>query len=216
MAQQHALFDTHDEAAPGAGVPDLAALPDAELDYQPGFLAPQVATALLTELRGSLAWQRDEVLLFGKRHPIPRLHQWYGDTGASYRWSGLTMQPRPWPPALRSVLSQVSAAAGCPFNAVLANLYRDGQDCMGWHADDEAELGPAPVIASLSLGATRDFVLRYRRAAAGVAKVKLPLTHGSLLVMRGPTQQHWQHALPRRKRVHEARINLTFRRILPR
>ena len=178
-----------------------------------GFLADQEATLLLDELRHSLAWRQDTIRLFGKRHPIPRLHQWYGDHGASYKWSGLVMQPRRWPAPLVALKARIEAASGARFNSVLANLYRDGNDSMGWHADDEPELGKHPVIASLSLGANRDFLLRHR--AKQRPTEYLSLGHGSLLLMAGATQQYWQHALPKRRRVSAPRINLTFRWIIP-
>jgi alkylated DNA repair dioxygenase AlkB len=191
----------------------LIAMPDADVRYRPEFLPALRATVLFHALHDELDWRADRVQLFGRAYPIPRLHQWYGDAAATYRWSGLTMQPCPWPPSLCALRDSLQTALNCRFNSVLANLYRDGADCMGWHADDEQELGPEPVIASISLGAERDFVLRCRRKDAQVANVKLPLAHGSLLLMQGVTQQHWQHSLPRRKRVTEARINLTFRLI---
>jgi alkylated DNA repair dioxygenase AlkB len=121
------------------------------------------------------------------------------------------MEPLPWLHPLHELRRLVSKAAGCNFNSVLVNLYRDGNDSMGWHSDNEPELGAAPVIASISLGATRDFHVRSRRGAGDVQSI--PLTHGSLLVMHGSSQSEWQHALPRRKRVTEPRINLTFRLI---
>jgi alkylated DNA repair dioxygenase AlkB len=186
-------------------------LENADIRLLSGFLPDREATLLLDKLREDLDWQRDSIRLFGKCHPIPRLHQWYGDAGAKYRWSGLVMQPLPWTPELAELKARIEAVSGARFNAVLANLYRDGNDSMGWHADDEPELGEAPVIASLSLGAGRDFAFRDRMGARPTKY--LHLEHGSLLVMAGTTQQHWQHALPRRRRVSEARINLTFRQI---
>jgi len=163
----------------------------------------------LGELLDHPGWRQDQVRVFGKRHPIPRLHQWMGE--ASYAWSGLQQAPAPLHPSVDAMRKRLSERLGLGFNGVLLNLYRDGQDRMGWHADDER--GLAPVIASVSLGATRDFVLR-RKDRTG-ERVVLPLKHGSLLVMRGTTQQHWHHALPRRTRVAAPRINLTFRALQP-
>lgn len=175
-----------------------------------GFLPKREANRLLDELRQGLAWQQDTIRLFGKRHAIPRLHQWYGDPDTTYKWSGLVMEPLPWPPEVHVIKQQVEAASQARFNSVLANLYRDGNDSMGWHADDEPELGDEPVIASLSLGADRDFLLRHRTRELPTKYLRLE--HGSLLIMAGTTQQYWQHALPKRRRVSAPRINLTFRR----
>jgi len=188
-------------------------LPDADVRIARGFLARDAGEACFTALRGSVDWRRDRVRVFGRSHPLPRLHQWYGDPGTDYRWSGLCMRPQRWTDVLARVRDQVGAATGCRFNSVLVNLYRDGDDGMGWHADNEPEFGAEPVIASVSLGAERDFTLR-RRDRRGRTEV-LPLPHGSLLIMAGPTQRHWQHALPKRRRVREPRINLTFRYCTP-
>jgi len=191
-------------------------LQGAEMLIWQGFLPAAKATRLQQELTAGLEWRRDRVHVFGREHPIPRLHQWYGDPDARYRWSGITMQPQPWTSALAYLRDQVAVATDSQYNAVLANLYRDGGDTMGWHADNEKELGPQPVIASISLGAERDLLLRPscpddRRGRTE----KVLLQRGSLLLMRGDTQCNWQHALPRRARVNTPRLNLTFRRIFP-
>jgi alkylated DNA repair dioxygenase AlkB len=185
-------------------------MPDARVMLQTPFLAAGEADVLLQRLLTGLDWQCDSVRLFGRSHPIPRLHQWYGDVGARYRWSGLTLDPHPWPPALEALRDRLQGCLGAQFNSVLANLYRDGADTMGWHADDEPELGSEPVIASLSLGAERDMLFRRRDGSGGRSR-RIALPHGSLLVMAGPTQRNWQHALPRRRRVTTPRVNLTFR-----
>lgn len=158
-----------------------------------------------------LAWAPHRVRLFGREHLTPRLCAWYGDADVRYAYSGQTLDPLPWTPALADLRVRIESALGRSFNSVLCNLYRDGADCMGWHSDDEASLGPRPVIASLSLGATRRFALRHRRRAH--PSVSLALAHGDLLVMGGDTQHHWQHALPRTHRPVGARINLTFRAV---
>jgi alkylated DNA repair dioxygenase AlkB len=164
--------------------------------------------ALLDELVRSVPWRRDRVRMFGKQHALPRLQQWYGEPGRVYTWSGIEMQPLAWTRPLARLRALVQRATARELDAVLVNYYRDGNDTVGWHADDEPELGPTPFIASLSLGATRDFVLR---RVAGGERVTIALEHCSLLVMAGDTQRNWQHALPRRKRVSGPRINLTFR-----
>lgn len=191
-------------------------LPDADLLLDPQFLRPAAAAKLLAELTATIPWQQQPIKLFGKEIMQPRLTAWHGDASATYRYSGLTLPPRPWTPALLQLRRQVEAAAGAQFNSVLLNLYRTGQDSMGWHADDEPELGPEPSIASVSLGAVRNFRLKPRdQVHTSHAPVSLPLASGSLLLMRGPTQQYWLHALPKTARTQEPRLNLTFRYIIP-
>lgn len=185
-------------------------LPEADLLFDACFLPPAEATALLTHLTADVAWEQRAIRMFGQELPQPRLTAWYGDPAARYTYSGLTWEPRPWTAALRDLRQRVEAAAGARFNSVLLNLYRDGRDSMGWHADDEPELGPAPVIASVSLGATRRFRLRPRPGLQHPAQA-LDLPAGSLLVMGGVTQRHWQHALPKTARPVGPRLNLTFR-----
>ncbi|MFZ5492790.1 MAG: alpha-ketoglutarate-dependent dioxygenase AlkB family protein [Pseudomonadota bacterium] len=189
----------------------LIPLPDGELRLLAGFLSETEATALFDELRTTLAWQPHRVKLFGREHLTPRLCAWYGDAGIRYAYSGQALEALPWPPALARLRTCIEAACGHTFNSVLCNLYRDGADSMGWHSDDEASLGSQPVIASLSLGATRRFALRHR--ARRHRPVTLALNHGDLLVMAGDTQQRWQHAVSKTRRPVAARINLTFRRI---
>ncbi|SMB93575.1 DNA-N1-methyladenine dioxygenase [Hymenobacter roseosalivarius DSM 11622] len=192
----------------------LLPLPDAELLLDPRFLPPSAAEAVFQELLETIPWRQEPIKLFGKAVMQPRLTAWHGDPAARYRYSGLSLEPQPWTPALQRLRQQVSEATGAEFNSVLLNLYRTGQDSMGWHADNEPELGLNPIIASVSLGATRRFRLRPGAGMAPHAPVGLDLPPGSLLVMRGPTQQRWQHALPKTARSVEARLNLTFRRII--
>lgn len=200
-------------AGPDVGWVSLA-VPGGDVRYCADFLPAGRADALFASLRDGIAWRCDTVRVFGREHPIPRRHCWYGDPGVGYHWSGLSQRPQKWPPALAELRDELERGLGARFNGALANLYRDGRDHMGWHADDERELGAEPVIASLSFGATRDFVLRPRERNAGHPRVSVPLMHGSLLVMRGATQRYWQHAVPKRQRVSEPRINLTFRYVL--
>ncbi|MBJ6107459.1 alpha-ketoglutarate-dependent dioxygenase AlkB [Hymenobacter sp. BT523] len=185
-------------------------LPQADLLFDPAFLPAAEADALLAQLTAEVAWEQRSIRLFGQEFPQPRLTAWYGDPEARYTYSGLAWEPRPWTPVLQALRQRVAAACAAPFNSVLLNLYRDGRDSMGWHADDEPELGPEPVIASLSLGATRRFRLRPRPGLV-LPPLSLDLASGSLLLMRGPTQQHWQHALPKTTRPLGPRLNLTFR-----
>lgn len=197
------------ELALTAGL-DLA-LVDGEARLWPAAFGPGEAANLFDSLRAGIHWQQEEIVIFGQRRRVPRLVAWHGDAGASYRYSGTDHTPEPWTPALERVRARVRELSGTEFNAVLLNLYRDGRDGMGWHADDEPELGRDPVIASVSLGAPRRFCLRHRRQPD--LKLDLELPHGSLLVMAGPTQHHWVHALPKTRRPVGERINLTFRRI---
>lgn len=179
----------------------------------PGWLPADESDALYDALMGQVAWEMHRIRMFGRLVDSPRLSCWIGDPGASYVYSRVRFEPRPWPAALAALRPRIDAAAGVAMNSVLANLYRDGRDAMGWHSDDEPELGPRPVIASLSLGGTRRFAFRHRDDPARKCTLELP--HGSLLLMAGDTQAQWRHALPRTARPVPPRINLTFRRILP-
>ncbi len=188
-------------------------LPDGELRHWPRAFAPGEAQELFAALRTGIDWTQEEIVLFGERRRVPRLVAWHGDPGAGYTYSGTHHEPRPWTHGLLAIRRRVAQLTGHSFNSVLLNLYRDGRDGMGWHADDEPELGRDPVIASVSLGATRRFRLRHRRNRAG--PVTLPLTDGSLLLMGGTLQHHWLHAVPKTATVVGERINLTFRSICP-
>lgn len=162
---------------------------------------------LLTEI----PWQSRTITMFGKQHREPRMTAWFGDDGASYTYSGIRLSPLAWTDTLQILREACATHSQSTFNSVLLNLYRDGNDKMGWHADDEKELGTEPVIASLSLGATRRFRFKHRHSKD---IVECELAHGSLLVMSGLTQHCWVHEIPRQMRVDEPRINLTFRKII--
>jgi alkylated DNA repair dioxygenase AlkB len=191
----------------------------ADVGFAAGWLPADEADALFAALTLQVPWEVHRIRMFGRLVDSPRLSCWIGDAEATYVYSGTRFAPRPWPPALRPLRERLAREAGVDFNSVLANLYRDGRDAMGWHADDEPELGPQPVIASVSLGAPRRFVFRRRPLrgakprAAEPGKHPLDLPHGSLLLMAGDTQANWQHALPRTAKAVGPRINLTFRRI---
>ncbi|MFD0725463.1 alpha-ketoglutarate-dependent dioxygenase AlkB family protein [Lysobacter brunescens] len=187
------------------------ALPGADLRLAPGWLPADEADALFDRLQQDIPWECHRIRMFGREVDSPRLSCWIGDPEAVYTYSRTRFVPHPWPASLQSLRQRLSSELGVAFNSVLANLYRDGRDRMGWHSDDEPELGPRPVIASISLGATRRFSLKPR---AGGASRHLDLPHGSLLVMAGDTQTAWRHALAGTARPVGARINLTFRRIL--
>ncbi len=185
------------------------ALPDGDAAVLRGLALPARA---MERLIAETDWRQDEIRLFGKAMLQPRLHAWYGDANAIYTYSGLRNVPLAWTPLLAEMRAQIEAATGATFNAVLLNLYRDGSDSMGMHADDEPELGAQPVIASLSLGAARTFVMRHRHTKT-LPAVRLSLGDGDLLVMKGATQAHWLHGIAKQKRNEGARLNLTFRLI---
>jgi alkylated DNA repair dioxygenase AlkB len=191
---------------------DNIPLPDAELRYAEQFYRPDQADRLFRALQNELPWQQHRVKLFGKEHPAPRLSAWHGDSGASYAYSGQRYQPHDWTPALREIRADLERHLQERFNSLLANRYRDGQDSMGWHSDNEADLGEKPLIASLSFGVPRRFVLRHRYHPAQ-EDVDMMLAHGSLLIMAGECQKAWKHQLPKSKKISGERINLTFRQV---
>lgn len=161
---------------------------------------------MLARLIAETDWRAESITLWGKQHPQPRLTAWHGE--AAYTYSGLRLAPLPFTPLLLELKQAVEQACGYRFNSVLLNYYRNERDSMGMHSDDEAELGPQPVIASLSFGATRTFVLRHK---ATKQTLKLGLNDGTLIVMSGNTQKHWQHGINKSTRAIGARVNLTFR-----
>ncbi|GAA4307190.1 alpha-ketoglutarate-dependent dioxygenase AlkB [Nibribacter koreensis] len=189
--------------------PQRLSLPDADVYLLLRFIPEAEQASLWQRLQQEIAWRQEEIKLFGKTIPQPRLTAWYGDAGKSYTYSGLTWQPLPWIPVLTQLREKLLSTTGISFNSVLLNLYRTGQDSMGWHADDEPELGPSPIIASISLGQERSFHFRHRIQPD--VKQKLILPSGSLLLMAGQTQHHWQHQVPKSAKPLEPRINLTFR-----
>lgn len=159
-----------------------------------------------------IAWRHDKIFIYGKYRYQPRYTAWHGDAGAEYSYSGIHLKPRAWNPCLEFIRDHLQDVARSRFNAVLLNWYRDGEDAMGWHADNEPELGPEPTIASVSFGAPRDFHLRSNDRRW---KLSIPLEHGTLLLMQGELQHHWQHALPKRRGIKDSRVNLTFRYVRP-
>lgn len=191
-------------------MPDITRLEDGGLLlYWVAWLDREAADRAFETLRDEIAWERRSIRMMGKEVLQPRLVAWHGD--AAYTYSGLTLEPHPWTPLLAALRDRASADADAAFNTVLLNLYRDGQDSMGMHQDDEEELGPDPIIASVSLGAPRQFVLRHAKKKR--VGIDLTLAHGSLLVMAGRTQHVYRHALPKTTGPVGPRINLTFRRI---
>lgn len=199
-AAQGALFD------PGLVGPGLDAVVHRRA------LAANEADGAFESLRREVPWQQDEIILFGRRTPLPRLTAWFGDDGLAYTYSGIAMQPHPWTATLSGIRGLAERLAETTFNTVLLNLYRSGKDGVAWHADDEDELGSEPVIASVSLGGTRRFQLRRRDDPS--VKRELELNHGDVIVMRGTTQALWQHQVPKTAKLVGERINLTFRTIV--
>jgi len=206
---------TRASSAPSEEGPERIALGEgAWLEWWPAFLAPAERPDLAS-LVGELPLRADTFTLFGRTLPVPRLVAWLGEPGCRYRYSGQTYEPAPFPAGLARLRAAIVRRTGLPVNAALANYYRDGRDSVGWHADDERELGPSSddvAIVSLSLGATRRFVLRHHRTRE---RRELALCDGSLLVMRGTMQRHWRHALPKARTAVGPRLNLTFRVVRP-
>jgi alkylated DNA repair dioxygenase AlkB len=178
----------------------------AGFDHTRGWVPARAAADALARLTAELPWSQPEVRVFGRSSPTPRLVCAMGD--APYSYSGVRHVPAPWHPVADLLRARLEYALGARFNTCLANLYRDGTDSIGWHSDDEPELGPEPVIASLSLGAARTFAVRARD---GAERASFELGSGDLVVMRGRAQADYQHSVPRRLRVREPRLNLTFR-----
>lgn len=191
-------------------LPNIDAFFDGELQHYPDFLTAQTAQRMFQRLRSQVSWQSERIKVYGQWHQIPRLQAWYGDSQSSYSYSGKTLQPQPLTEELEALKKACSKIAKIEFNSVLANLYRNGDDSMGLHSDDEPELGYQPVIASVTLGATRRFDLLHKKHPC---KLQLFLQSGSLLIMKGDTQKYWQHGIARTKQPVGERINLTFRRV---
>ncbi len=175
--------------------------------YDPAFFAPDEADALFRELRAGVAWKQE----VGRGRPFPRLVAWYADPGVVYRYSGVTHIGEGWTPTLLGIKRRVEAASAATFNSLLLNLYRGGRDSIGFHTDAEPELGVNPVVASVSFGAVREFVLKHMKTRE---RKTYRLAHGSLLVMGGTCQHHWMHGVPKTEEDVGGRINLTFRRIM--
>lgn len=184
-------------------------LPDAEIIYYPGFFNAAESAVLFQDLLNNIPWQQDEITIFGKTHNQPRLTCLFGNEGKTYSYSNITMKPHPWNALLMPLKARIERVTGVHFSTVLLNLYRNGSDSNGWHADDEKELGQNPTIGSVSFGAERYFHLKHRFKKD--LKQKILLQNGSLLLMKGTTQHYWLHQIPKTAKPTPARINLTFR-----
>ncbi len=185
---------------------------DGEAYLFPDVFSVNESNEYLHCLVNQIEWKHEPIIIFGKSIMQPRLTAWYGDKEKSYRYSGITMNPLEWTEALLNIKLKVEEIAGVNFNSVLLNQYRNGKDYVGWHRDNEKELGINPIIASVSFGVTRNFQLQHCKEKN--LKQSIELTHGSVLIMRGETQHHWLHCLPKRKRVDQTRVNLTFRYVV--
>lgn len=181
---------------------------DADVLLYHGVFSAMQQEHLLRSLLHNVPWEQHVIKMYGRSIAAPRLSAWYGDPGAHYSYSGLRLEPLSWTPTLLEIKSVVEALADIVFNSALLNLYRDGRDSVGWHSDAEPELGRNPVIASVSLGAERRFMFQHRKFKTRLA---LDLEPGSILLMRGPTQHHWRHQLPKTRKPVGMRVNLTFR-----
>ena len=175
------------------------------------FLSQSDANNLYDRCLNDISWQSSAIIMFGKKIDVPRLECWYGDLGCEYTYSGKSLKRFEFPNFLLNLRMLIEKKVNSNFNSVLANLYRDGQDSMGLHADDEKELGNEPVIASISLGENRPIIFQNKKTKE---KVTFDQPHGSLLVMQGKTQDHWKHAINKSKKIDKPRINLTFRNII--
>ncbi|MFV8326053.1 alpha-ketoglutarate-dependent dioxygenase AlkB family protein [Flavobacterium sp. ZS1P14] len=184
-------------------------LPDADIIYYPAFFNKEEADRIYAALINEIPWQQDEIRVFGKIHPQPRLTALFGNEGKPYAYSNIKMQPHPWNPLLQKIKAQIETVSGTTFTTVLLNYYRDGKDSNGWHADNEKELGTNPIIGSLSFGAERTFQLKHNSDKD--QKKSIILENGSLLLMKGTTQHFWKHQIPKTAKPIGPRINLTFR-----
>lgn len=232
LPEENALYQQRYPMHPHpSGIGHIITVPDGELYYAPQFFSKAVSDKAIMRLieneQGldqhsdwhaadiqqvnfkNIQWQQDKIAMFGKQVFLPRLSAWYGDSDKPYTYSGLTLQPKAWNPLLNYLRDELEKISGIRFNSVLLNWYRSGDDHISWHTDAEKELGKNPIIASINFGATRRFLLR--RNDNHQEKIEIKLEHGSLLIMQGALQHHWQHSVPKEKRVKDSRFNLTFR-----
>jgi len=196
----------------GAGFTPIV-MPEADVRLLRRLDLGELDTEVLPRLIAEVPWRAEEVVIWGRKLPQPRLTAWYGDPGRSYAYSGILLQPLPWTALLLDIKTRVEAAAGSGFNSVLLNYYRDERDSIGFHSDDEPELGERPVIASFSLGVERTLTFKHKRLKQ-VGPVRLRLPSGSLLLMRGETQHCWRHGITKETQPCGPRVNLTFRTII--
>ena len=204
-------YDLFSYSNPGRTNCSEIVIPDAEVFLYPTLLSYHEADQLFDTLKKNIIWEKQKIKLYGEVHDVPRLTAWYGDPNKSYIYSGIKLNTNPWNAVLLKIREKIEKISKIKFNSVLLNLYRSGSDSVSWHSDDEPELGKNPVIGSLSLGETRQFQMKHKFNRD--LKQKILLQHGSFLLMRGKTQHHWLHQIPKRKNLKGERINLTFRLI---
>jgi alkylated DNA repair dioxygenase AlkB len=185
-------------------------MPDADVSILHGIEMPLPYDVIMQKLNEQTKWRQEVVRIYGKEHQQPRLVALYGSSEARYDYSGIKLFPMPWTDLLREIKRRVEDCTEAMFNAVFLNLYRDHNDSMGFHSDDEKELGKNPVIASLTFGATRTFILKHKFKKE-LQPVKVPLEAGSVLLMKGATQHNWKHGINKQTTPCGPRINLTFR-----
>ena len=195
-------------ANPESGI--KISIPDADVVHFPSIFNTLEADYLLEQLLENVIWQQEKIKIYGQIHKLPRLTAWYGDEGKRYTYSGITVYSLNWINPLSEIKRRIEEVSGDLFNSVLINRYRDGSDSISWHADDEHELGPCPLIGSLSFGEARSFQMKHKFRDE---KFKITLEHGSYLLMKGNTQRNWLHRIPKSKRPLGERISLTFRQI---
>ena len=183
------------------------------VEYIENFFDFDQSQLYMKHLTNDINWKRERIRMWGRQIITKKRIAWYADEGKSYTYSGSTFHPDQWNELLLEIKKHVEQYIKFQFNSVLLNEYPNGKVGMGWHSDDERELGKDPIIASLSFGANRDFIFKHK-IDKSIENIKIHLKSGSLLVMLGSTQHHWKHSLPKRLKVREPRINLTFRKIL--
>ena len=190
---------------------EIVAHNDLKVRIEKNFFNQVDSNELLKKLKSDLPWESMVIKMFGKDITIPRLQCWVGDKGCDYKYSGKKLNRQNWTTDLIMIREKIYKELNIDFNSVLVNYYRDGMDSMGWHSDDEKELGPNPTIASISLGSERDLVFRNK---INKEVLPIPQTHGCLILIDGKTQKNWQHAIKKTRKVIGPRINLTFRNII--
>lgn len=202
------IFGETNEPVRHSILPGKNEIRNGEILFYPSFFDLEVSRTFFNSLRNNISWKQESMQMYGKKMLFPRLTAWYGDTDKSYTFSGLTLQPNNWITELQAIKNKIEPIAGVAFNSVLLNLYRNGNDSISWHSDNEKELGINPVIASVNFGETRTFQIRHIRTNE---KIDIILKNGSLLIMQGEMQHYWQHQVPKTNKVVNERINLTFR-----
>ena len=190
-------------------LPNGAEMPKAHVIYYPSFFDKQESDFFFQDLLDNIAWQQDQIKFYGKLLDLPRLEAWYGEVGKDYTYSGIAMKSNAWTESLLRIKARIEETTQARFTNALLNQYRTGKDSVGWHSDDEHILGVNPVIGSVTFGASRRFMLRYKDDHS--LKSEVLLEHGSFLLMAGETQHTWQHQIPKTTQKLGIRINLTFR-----